>query len=368
MTDITGPYSPLKILHHPGRLYELRHGRQCVPSQVQLVISDLCNHACSFCAYRMPGYDSNELFKIIREDGTANNNPNRQIPTERAIEIIDDCRDMGVGAIQFTGGGEPTVHRDHHRIFIHALDRKIQVALVTNGDRLTRHLIERLSDAAWVRVSLDAGTSITYSQIRRIHHMHFDRVLKNIESLARSRDYYETSMQLGVGFVVTAQNWHEVLAAASLARRCGANNFRISGVFTPDNFAYHAPFAQDAAELCAEAEQLSTDNFQVINLYHDRLDDLQNAAPDYRKCGYMHFNTYIGGDLNVYTCCNNAYHPRGLIGSLQAQTFRQLWESDAKTEMFRNFDARNCPRCMFNAQNRIINYATDPSPRHANFV
>lgn len=363
-----GPYSALKILHHPDRVALLRVGQQIVPTQVQLILSDLCNHACGFCAYRMPGYDSNELFKVIDDSGHVNNNPNRKIPTPKALEILQDCRDMGVAAIQFTGGGEPTVHPDHHAIFQAALHMGMEIALVTNGDRLSDATIQTLGRAAWVRVSLDAGTSLTYSKIRRVHRLHFDRVLENIHHLAESRSRHGSTMQLGVGFVVTAENWHEIRLAAALAKRAGANNFRISGVFTPDNFHYHAPFFEEAVEVIDDAKNLTDDKFTVIDLYHNRMADLQEAAPDYPTCGYMQFTTYIGADLNVYTCCNNAYNPRGLIGSLQQQTFRELWEGDAKHQFFQNFDARGCPRCMFHDKNRLLHYLTEPQPMHANFV
>ena len=79
------------------------------PAQVQLILSDLCNHDCSFCAYRLSGYTSNMNFADV--DG--NKNPRRMIPTEKALEIVKDCSTLGVQGLQFTGGGEPTVHPDH---------------------------------------------------------------------------------------------------------------------------------------------------------------------------------------------------------------------------------------------------------------
>ena len=108
------PYSPLKVLHHRDRIDKIKSGVQIVPTQVQLIISDLCNQDCSFCAYRMSGYTSNQLFagdSELAKNGT--NNPKRMIETSKVFEILDDCQEMGVGAIQVTGGGEPTVHPDH---------------------------------------------------------------------------------------------------------------------------------------------------------------------------------------------------------------------------------------------------------------
>ena len=55
-------YSPYKAIHHLDKLAQMKKGEQPVPAQVQLIISDLCNHNCSFCAYRMEGYTSSQNF------------------------------------------------------------------------------------------------------------------------------------------------------------------------------------------------------------------------------------------------------------------------------------------------------------------
>jgi hypothetical protein len=63
-----------------------------------------------------------------------------------------------------------------------------------------------------------------------------------------------------------------------------------------------------------------------------------------------------------------SFSPRGLVGSLKAQRFRELWESQAKRDGYAAFDARGCERCMFNGKNRVIQYALEADPAHVNFV
>src|SRR3990167_6955639 len=142
------------------------------PKQVQLVISDLCNEDCNFCAYRMSAsvtgtkaYSSNELFVGDSKRAVyGHDNPVRFIPTERAISFMDEFKRAGVLAVQFTGGGEPTVHKDHERIFESALAASLKASLVSNGlrwsDRLRSEILPRFS---WVRVFVDAGCPVTYS-------------------------------------------------------------------------------------------------------------------------------------------------------------------------------------------------------------
>jgi intein/homing endonuclease/MoaA/NifB/PqqE/SkfB family radical SAM enzyme len=67
------------------------------------------------CAYRMSGYTSNQLFQTVEGQSRKARNPNRQIPREKLLEIIDDCAEMGVKSIQFSLWGEehiPIVRAD----------------------------------------------------------------------------------------------------------------------------------------------------------------------------------------------------------------------------------------------------------------
>ena len=360
------PYTPLKVYWHRDRLDAITRGEVPAPTQVQLIISDLCNQDCSFCAYRMSGNLSNELFGVSREDGSVNNNPNRMIPYEKIVEILEDAAKMGVKAIQLTGGGEPTVHPKFEQVVEKCYELGLEVGLVTNGVKLTPKLIDLLAKAVWVRVSVDASNVDSYVSIRRVPVMHYNRVWDNIKALAQRKKETGSNLTIGVGFVVTKENYKEVVSAAMQARNAGADSFRISAVFQPDDEKYFEAFHADAAKLCDAATSLNSASFQVVNMFGDRVSDPVLKYPDYEFCGYQHFNTYIGADLNVYRCCVLAYNTRGIIGSLKEQTLANLWAVDAP-KAFHGFNAGECPRCQFNNKNREIIRALTPPP-HVNFV
>tara|TARA_R110000803_G_C11989495_1_gene321981 strand:- start:36984 stop:38096 length:1113 start_codon:yes stop_codon:yes gene_type:complete len=370
MSKLNTPYSSLKILHHNDKLEVLRGGGQPVPLQVQIIVSDLCNHDCSFCAYRMSGYSSNQHFGV--EDPIThivNNNPNRMIPFDKIIEILDDCVAMGVKAIQYTGGGEPSVHPQWIDILQATLDRGLELAVVTNGTNMKDGVPELYARAKWVRISVDAGKAETYASIRSVPESYFQRTWNNIHRVVDAKAAAGTDLIIGVGFVVVKENYGEMLDACLLASVTGVDNLRISAVFTTDEFEYHKDFCNEAKRYAAEASKtFSKDGFQVFNLYDDRIHDLESQQPDYEFCGYMHLDTYIGGDQNVYRCCVTAYNDQGFVGSIKDQSFRSLWESQEKKDSFDSFDARTCDRCMFNEKNRTINYGIVHDPMHVNFI
>lgn len=370
---ITDPnvYSPFKAAHHTDRIEQLKSGHQPVPLQVQLIIADLCNHNCSFCAYRMEGYTSNKNFgEVDAVTGMVNNNPNRMISYDKCLEILDDCAELGVKALQFTGGGEPTVHPKHKEIFQYTLDKGMDLALVTNGTIMRSGVPEILAQGKWVRFSIDAGKAETYSKMREVPVSFFEKTLDNIKKVSSARDKFSGSdLVIGIGFVVTKENWNEVYDAVKLFSTLGVDNIRISAVFTPEDFDYHKNHWEQTKELIRKAKQdFETKDFKIFDLFGDRIADLQQHRPDYSFCSYMHLNTYIGGDLKVYTCCNNAYNDHGDMGSIKNQRFKEYWLSELKKDKYNSFKASSCARCMFNNKNRFINYLIEESPVHVNYI
>ena len=363
----SGIYSDLKMAWHMLR----DGGLPDAPKQVQIILSDLCNQNCSFCAYRMEGYTSNELFVGDSEKAAyGTNNPKRQMPGPRAFALLDECKRLGVAGLQFTGGGEPTVHKQHVEIFRRALDLGFKCSLVSNGLAWHDDLINLLPDFSWVRVSLDAGTAETYARTRQTPPGNFDRVLSNVSCLARHIRKREADCMLGVGYVVTPDNWQEVRQAAHLVRQTGAAYIRLSAMFNPDDALPYQDIYQQILKSVRDVKaDYDSDGFTVYELFTDRMQDLFDGPPDYDRCAYQYYTAYVGGDMQAYRCCVLAYNRRGLIagGDLKERAFDEFWRSEDRRRDFSGFNARGCERCQFNSKNRAANYVLGAKPRHAEF-
>jgi MoaA/NifB/PqqE/SkfB family radical SAM enzyme len=344
-------FSSLKAAWHIERIADLRAGKDIVPTHVQIVLSDLCNQNCHFCSYRMDGGFSTQNFA----DEHGNKNPNRRIGVVKALEILDDCAAAGVEAIEFTGGGEPTVHPHCFEIIEHAQILGMQTGLVTNGVKLRPcAAVERLT---WLRISVDAGTADTYERMRES---------KAWPQAMKALDYAGTlkGPLVGMGYVITRDNHDEIVAACLMAREKGIAYVRLSAMFSADGAKYYDGLIGDIAWQRGTAKALETDTFKVADFFGNRIADLEQHAPDYKFCGEQQFVAYIGGDLRVYTCCTNAYTDKGRVGDLRNMRFAE-W---IKTRRQMAFDARGCHDCQFNSTNRNINYLLDPSPDHVGFV
>ncbi len=362
-------YSPFKAAWHLDRIEALRRGEHVAPVHIHFVPSDLCNQDCGFCAYRWSGYSSNELFN----DADGGHNPNRRIPTPKALEMIDDFAEMGVKAIEFTGGGEPTAHPDIAKLVEHALVRGLEVAMVSNGVLVRRKLPAELAAAlSWWRISIDAADPKTYAAMRRVPEGHFTAARETVEWLAKLKQGAPNGgPTLGMGFAVTRENYKEIREGARLARELGADNVRFSALFNPEGPAYYAGIYEEARDACKAAvtELHKPPGFRVFARFGEKVDDLVVGNPDYQFCGYERLVTYVGGDQNVYRCCVYSYNNHGFLGTVADKRFKDMWFSEDVRQKLDTFDARSCERCQFNDRNRFIDYLVRPAgPRHSSFV
>ena len=366
----SGVYSESKMLwwlHRDGGLPE-------APKQVQLILSDLCQQDCSFCAYRMSGYTSNELFMGDSQPSPfGTSNPKRWIDTDRALKLISEIYASGALSIQFTGGGEPTVHSHHEMLFEHALCLSLRCSLVSNGVRWSGDLIARiLPGFDWVRVSIDAGNEASYRSLRKAGKYVWEKVWRNVAELSKAIAEQKTHTTLGVGFVVTPESWNEIRAFTERARDYGAHNVRFTAMFSTEN---ETPFVEIydkiKDEIASVRQSFESSDFTINDNFGSRFEDLKQHSPDYSFCSYQFYTAYIGGDLKAYRCCVLAYNKRGLVegGDLTNRRFDEFWKSQQRKDDMRALDAHGCERCQFNVKNRQMLYilgdtASDTSPRH----
>jgi MoaA/NifB/PqqE/SkfB family radical SAM enzyme len=344
-------FSSLKSAWHISRIADLRAGNDIVPTHVQLILSDLCDSDCNFCAYRMTGGFSTENFA----DEKGNKNPNRMIPTAKAREILEDCALLGVGAIEFTGGGEPTMHPECFEIIEYAQTLGMKTGLVTNGGRLKE--CAAVEGLQWLRISLDAGTPETYKSTRKSKA--WPQVMKAFEYVGKLKGPY-----VGVGFVVTRENHMELSRACEIVKGFGIPYVRVSAMFSDSGADYYSGIEGWVGAERMAAKTLEDDTFKVVDFFDDRVNDLRMAAPKYSFCGEQQFVLYVGGDQKVYRCCTTAYTKHGEIGDLHNQSFASWIKSYRRYD----FDARSCKTCQFNQKNEVVNFMLDKSPPHIEFV
>jgi MoaA/NifB/PqqE/SkfB family radical SAM enzyme len=357
-------YSILKAAWHTDRIDTMRRGEQAAPVSLQLVLSDLCNHDCWWCAYRASNGLSSAEFAGPGKDGKPTHNPNRMIATPKATEIITDAHEIGVKSVTFTGGGEPTVHPDHIDLFRLALGLGMDCSLNTNGNLLRPGWEDVLPRFAYVRFSIDGGTAQEYGKDRRVSLGVYSKVLGNLAALVAEVGKTESPCVVGAGYVVTGDNYVNLDAGVRRIRDTGAKYVRLASVQSTDGTAGYGDKLEAARAAVAAVQSLATPDFQVVNLF----DSAMGRRMTDPFCGFQQMVMYVGANLKIYRCCYTAYSKLGESGDLAEQSLADWFRSEEKRRTYADFDARSCSVCPLADKNDVISYMVSEKPTHVNFV
>ncbi len=339
-----GKYSILKIFHHPEKLASLKEGRVTAPLYIRIKPTNGCNHNCFYCVY-------NPEFSSIHPES----NRSDMIPKEKMFEVLENLGDMGVKAVTFSGGGEPLTYPYIIESLKRALDSRIKISMITNGQELTGEAAELLHQAHWVRVSLDYHSPSIFSQIRNKSEKDFYQLKKNLLEFAENKD---SRCDFEVNCVVSHINYKNLVDIAKFCKDIGIANIRFAPVWKKDFRTYHVPFKDEAIAQIEKAKDLTDSSFGVGSTYERYFNKSTGSEKrDYSRCFYMETVPVIAADQNVYTCHNNAYKSEGKIGSIMNQSFKELWFSPETASFFKNFDTREVCKheCSNDEKNRILN-------------
>ena len=128
----------VKLLKHLDKLKKIQDKKPPSPVMVHISIINACNLTCSFCC-------------------CANRPIKDRLPKEKVMQALDSFHRIGVKGLEFTGGGEPTLHPDFIEIVKYAHSLGFKMGLVTNGAmigqkrKIKKEVIELFT---WVRLGM----------------------------------------------------------------------------------------------------------------------------------------------------------------------------------------------------------------------
>lgn len=354
-------YSAFKAAHHPQTIDAIRNEDFVAPRNIQIDLEAYCPHSCEFCSYRNVDWQSHGM--VFEEPPRPSDSTS--IPWEIARTIPNQMRETGIPSIEITGGGESLAY-PHIIPFLDELDHyDIKTAIVTNGVLFKPKLQEHLpSHLEWLRFSMDAITPETYTQVHRTPAPVFNSVINNIDWFIRSNT---RKTVVGISFVITPHNYHEVYDAARFYRDLGADNIRYTFTYEPTGTGRLELWQrEDILERIEHAKlDIGSDDFRVFGV--NRIHDYSAPNTDFHMCGYQHFVWAIGFNGKVYPCCIMKYHPPFEMGDLHTQTLHELVYSGDRLFRMLNLDVGECKSCWLRDKNKIIESLVE-APEHVDFV
>ena len=355
-------YSPWKALHLSDDIDRLKNGGMITPKDLQVDLEAFCPHSCEFCSYRNVnwqdhGMDFEEPEKRVPEQ--------TGLPKEIAMRLPREMYEAGIPSIELTGGGEPMVYPYIKELLEELGKYPIELAIVTNGSSLNEQIQSRLKNLKWIRFSMDAITPETHSKVHRVPTSVFDVSLKHLkEVIARGFE----DCKVGVSFVTTKQNFHEIEEAAGFYKDLGVDNIRFTFTYDPGG---EGGLTQEETRLAERsinrARSLQDDDYKVFGTMR-RPEFYSQPNTDFHFCGYQFFTWAIGYEGLVYPCCIMKYHKGYALGDLRTYSLKDLVYSEERRGFIESFDVGKCKPCWLRDKNQFIEYLLADNPQHINYV
>jgi MoaA/NifB/PqqE/SkfB family radical SAM enzyme len=310
-----------KLFAHMDRLAQLQStGKTTAPINVEIDLSNRCSLGCEWCHFafthtRGPLKDKREGPKVRTRGGDL-------MDTPLAFDIVRQLAVAEVRSVTWTGGGEPTLHL-HFDDIIRNTSRWIpQQGLYTHGGHVDKKRAELLKQhMTWVYVSLDAATPEAYKRDKKADR--FQAACDGIRNLAGAKG----DAVIGVGFLLTRENWYYWAAMSKLAQELGADyaQFRPAIRYEatePGQPAEDLEWLRGALPVLKHAAH---DPFNIIDV--DRFRQYAEwEGHGYATCHWSALQTVITPNGKVWTCVNRREHAPSELGDLTQESFRAIWD------------------------------------------
>jgi len=308
------------------------------------------------CFYRNAGFKHLEFV------------PNEEIPVDIGLGLFDQMADLGIPAVELTGGGEPLLYPAIKECLDRIAERKLELAIVTNGSLFNEEILDRVKNPKWIRFSIDAATPKCYARYHQVRPEYFTIVLKNLQ---RVIDENFKDCLIGVSFIIAPENYEEIVKATRLFKGMGVHNIRFSFAYTTKyDKLLSLKERKETFDLLRKAKNFEDKDFRVF-VMESRLDDFSPRAvreKEFQFCGYQMFTFQIGCDCLVYPCCVEKYHKPFAFGDIRKQTLKEIIFGEERKKYIENFDVNKCLPCWLKHRNMAIEYLCLEDPPHKNFV
>ena len=316
-----------KIIANVDRVIEYIEEGNTAPVLVEVDPSNACNHACGFC---LSSYIHFDKYKGTETFSRA------LLPREMLMNLCKEFVEMNVRAINWTGGGEPTLNKHLSEAIEYCGKYGLKMGMFTNGTLFDKYdMFETLVDyMTWVRISVDAGTEETYNNVRIPKgNANWNKMLSNLNKLINVNKSKGNKLDIGVGFVISPETFHEIIDFA--------NTFKDMDLaycqYKPEIIIREKggqqrgiTFWRDQVKpLLNEAKEILGKKFQV-NGYklEDLAEDRKNFGRNYKKCLGSQISPCIGADGNIYVCTNHRGWKEYSYGSLyDGKSFKEIWNN-----------------------------------------
>lgn len=343
-----------KLLYHPERVAAWQRGENIYPIELEIGLTNACNHRCIFCAVDYTGYQPVMFDADILK------------------ARIKEFSKKGVKSIIYAGEGEPLLNKHAPDLINETKKNQMDVALSTNGVLLSPEVSrDCLSSLTWIRFSTAAIRNHTYEKIHQCRPGDLQIVLNHMQEAVNIKKKQRLSTTIGVQLLLLPENKTEVVEMAKEMKRIGVDYFTIKP------FSQHPSSGnilqvdyQEMLEVEKELTEIATENYKIYFRAHSMEKLVCERA--YEKCLALPFMVYIDAKGNLWPCIVFMGQSELSYGNLNEETFQQIWEGTRRKKLIQHFEQMdlksNCRElCRLDEMNKYLNELQHPG-LHVNFI
>jgi radical SAM protein with 4Fe4S-binding SPASM domain len=327
-----------KILSYYDNIQKIVVGELPFPRMALIYPSYTCNYKCPHCLYT--GWNTGKF-----------------MPKDKMLKLVDELADAGVKAIEFCGGGEPTLHPDFIDIVRHIRNHGIEIGVLTNGSTLGKLYYILADNFSYVRISLD---SVNACQYKKAHGLpttfNFDKFLSNIENFIYYKNSHNQKCVIGLKFLLTKEHIN-ISDAVEFSRRVKADYVQFK-----------------TARACSQEPsdtQLLVYKHEIQKFNDPMILDGSDRTSIKCQCYLTPIHTMIDAKGDVYLCCYYQHRKKThKFGNVFKNSFRDVWQSDRHREAIAEIKIDECNvwDCRFHKYNQIMNGVLKENDYHINFI
>lgn len=308
-----------KLFAHLDTLAAIQSGERPAPVNVELFLSHRCNHGCSWCHYAYTHTKGPLAGKVAKPDGAVSGGD--LMTWDLAKSILKQLAVAGVKSVTFSGGGEPTIHRQFDDIAEYAYSVGLDLGLYTHGGNIDDERADLIKQLfTWVYVSLDECTAEAFKASKGVNR--FDAVLAGVRRLVEAKG----EATIGLGFLLHKGNLHQVADMVKLGRSLGVDHvqFRPTIRYAQDDPGRLDENTDWISWAIGFLNPYQGDSFVSLDI--DRFRQYQHwQGHGYSTCYGAALQTAITPNGMVWRCTNKVEHPSALLGDLSQESFADLW-------------------------------------------
>lgn len=318
----------LKVFQHPDRVAEfLKKGYTSAPVSIEISPANYCNAQCNWCFY-------------------AETQDKSGIEQGLMLRTIDELAEMGVQSINWTGGGEPTLHPNFREFVERSYEKKVLQGIFTNALKYMRADPKKFE---WIRVSIVPKPDVI--------------PYENIERYAREAKEVGVCYSLEARDLTRLKNGETLEDIVKHLRDTGVTYLQLRPVLPVGGGVEHHPI-----EPPEEMKKYSNDKFKV----HITSYKFENFKKErrYPVCYGHNFTPFIWENGDVAVCAYHYKQDNWTFGNLHDKTFKEIWAGERRQEVIKSELVKpSCQTCCKLDELNILLYAIkDSKPRHPQFL